>query len=135
MSAMMADAPLIALADEIMALHEETARMAQAADDMPFEERERVYREEIEPKVARQWDLRAELACLRASTPAGFGAKARIVQAISNCAPGFAEPYAYDAMAWSLANDLLGVASVWALDDNEDEAPAQAVEVEIGFGT
>jgi hypothetical protein len=137
MSAVSADAPLIALADEIMALHEETQLMSVAVDNLSFAERDRVYRDDIDPKVARQWALRAELASLRATTLAGFSAKARIIQAIGNCAPGFADPYNDDAMAWSLANDLLGVESVWALNDDEDtdKAGAAAVGAEIGFGS
>jgi hypothetical protein len=35
-----------------------------------------------------------------------------VIQTISNCAPGYADPWQDDAMGWSLANDLLGVASV-----------------------
>jgi hypothetical protein len=55
--------------------------------------------------------LRSELAELPATTMAGFRAKARIVQHFNNCAPGYAASDMDDAMAWSLANDLLGVVS------------------------
>jgi len=42
------------------------------------------------------------------------------MQEFSNCAPGYADPEQDDAMAWSLANDLLGVPSVWRSDDHEE---------------
>jgi hypothetical protein len=58
-----------------------------------------------------------QLVAMAATTMAGFCAKARIVQEFNNCAPGFADLDHPDAMAWSLANDLLGVASIWRTDE------------------
>ncbi len=43
---------------------------------------------------------------------AGFRAKARVVREFGNCADGSATGEEDDAMAWSLANDLLGIPSV-----------------------
>ena len=72
------------------------------------------------PLIDRESNLRAELATARATTRAGFRAKARVMQEFSNCAPGYADPEQDDALSWSLANDLLGVPSVWRCDDHEE---------------
>jgi hypothetical protein len=50
---------------------------------------------------------------MQATTIAGFCAKARVVQQYNDCWPGYADPNQDDALAWSLANDLLSMPSVW----------------------
>ncbi len=57
---------------------------------------------------------------MRATTMAGFLAKARIVQRFNDCDFGCADPSSDDAMAWSLANDMLGIPSIWREDDDAD---------------
>lgn len=116
-----ADAELIALADEIMRLSAETVRQQAEAEAAGIDD-EQFYREVVEPRVAGCWDMRARLAQMQATSLAGFRAKARLVQTFNNCEAGFADPYQGDAMAWSLANDLLGVASLWEADDGESLA-------------
>ena len=116
------DADLIGLADEIMAAHAETSRLSDESDAVPPRERKQI-QEKIRAIVRGEWDLRARLAQMQATTGDGFRAKARVVQEFNNCDPGYADPYNDDAMAWSLANDLLGVPSIWKADgDGEDEA-------------
>jgi hypothetical protein len=118
------DAELIALVDRIMANGAESNRISDEIDRMPaarpadWQARDRRYKREIYPLTDANWQLRMELAMMRATTLEGFRAKARIVQEYNNCAPGFAESHQDDAMAWSLANDLLGVASVWRPEDD-----------------
>lgn len=123
------DAELIALADRILANGAESHRISDEIDLMPAarpedsQARDRRYEREIRPLVAANWNMRMRLAETRATTMDGFRAKARIVQEYNNCAPGYAESHQDDAMAWSLANDLLGVASAWRPeDDGEDVA-------------
>ena len=112
------DAELIRLADEILADHVETHRLyadaeAHKADSLSY------MQTVIWPRTAVGWERRVRLAQMRATTLEGFQAKARVVQEFNNCAPGYAEPDNDDAMAWSLANDLLGVPSVWTAEDGE----------------
>ena len=114
------DAALIALAAEILAVHAEADRIHVEMDvrGLPWSESGRIMREQIHPLVDRIHDMEERLATMRATTLDGFRAKARIVQTFSNCSPGFADPWQDDAMWWSLANDLLGVPSVWRPDDD-----------------
>jgi hypothetical protein len=120
------DAELIALADRIMANDAESTRISDEIDLIPVARREdwrardRRHEREVRPLVEANWDLRMELAEARATTIEGFRAKARVIQAFSNCALGFADSFNDDAMAWSLANDLLGVASIWRPEDEEE---------------
>jgi hypothetical protein len=85
---------------------------------LPWPEQTRIMREQIHPLVDRIHDMEERLATMKATTLEGFRAKARIVQTFSNCSPGFADQWHDQAMAWSLANDLLGVRSVWRSDDD-----------------
>ena len=115
------DAELIRLADEIMALYAESNRRSEIEDGLPnWQERNRFNRKYIAPLVDRHHELAPQLALMPATTLAGMRAKARFVQAINNCAPGYALPWQDDAMAWSLANDLLGQPSVWRSDADEE---------------
>jgi hypothetical protein len=113
------DAKLIQLADEIIALDAESQRLGEIQDDLPVFGRARddFNKKHIRPLVDRHHDLMPQLAMTPATTMPGFLAKARVIQTISNCAPGYADPWQDDAMGWSLANDLLGVASVWRTDE------------------
>lgn len=119
-----ADAALIALADRIMALCVEMDRISDEIEEMPIATRAdetarmRRHDDEIYPLVDTSFDLRSQLAEMKATTLDGFRAKARVVQEYSNCSPGCADQWNDDAMAWSLANDLLGVPSVWRSDEN-----------------
>jgi hypothetical protein len=115
------DAELIRLADEIMTLHAETNRLSDIEDALPdWQARARFNKKKIRPLVDRHHEPMPELVMMRATTMAGFQAKARVLHVFSNCAPGYAEPDQDDALGWSLANDLLGVASVWRPDEDEE---------------
>jgi hypothetical protein len=120
-----ADAALVALADEIAALDRESNRLNDEEDLLPTgsvqacRARHDYHETHIRPLSHRINDLRAELAELPATTIAGFRAKARVIQVYSNCFSGFAYTDEDDALAWSLANDLLGVTSVWRDDGAE----------------
>jgi hypothetical protein len=116
------DGALIALADEILALERESNRLGEEEDLLPVRERQGFSEKHIRPLTNRLLDLRDELALTPAVTMAGYRAKARVLQIYTNCAPGYAEPWQDDGLAWSLANDLLGVPSVWREDDVEDVA-------------
>jgi hypothetical protein len=119
------DAKLIDLSAKILANEVETDRISDEIDLLPNDTlaerriRNQRYENEVRSRVAEFSNLRRELAALPATTMAGFRAKAAVVQQYADCAPGFAETFQDDAMAWSLANDLLGVASVWRSDDEE----------------
>ena len=91
---------------------------------LPLADQGRIRDQQIAPLVRHNWALRMRLAAMQATTLEGFRAKARIIQEFSNCAPGYAELDDDDAMGWSLANDLLGVASVWRADDDGEAEPA-----------
>lgn len=111
------DAALIELADGIMDLDRQINRLSEQEEALPFRN-QRPFREKwIRPLSRRQNEARDELATLSATTMAGFRAKARVLQVYNNCSPGYAKPWEDDALGWSLANDLLGVPSIWREDD------------------
>ena len=116
------DAEVIRLGAAVMANAAEIDRLSDVGEALPHAEGWRFTEKNIRPLVREGWALRIRLAQMRATTLEGFRAKARIVQEYSNCAPSYADPDADDAMAWSLANDLLGVASVWRGEGEGDEA-------------
>jgi hypothetical protein len=119
------DSELIRLAEELVTSHEETTRLDTEWDARTprpsFAARDRFMSEVIYPRGDVERDLRHRLATMRAMTIEGFRAKARVVRAINNCADGYACPLDDGAMEWSLANDLLGVPSVWRDDEQQDE--------------
>jgi hypothetical protein len=118
------DAELIRLGDAILMLWAETVRLSLIEDDLPgLDAKTRFNREKIRPLSDRHHELMPQLTVMAATTMAGFRAKARVLQTFSNCSPGYADPDQDDALAWSLANDLLGVASVWREYEDEDEEP------------
>lgn len=79
----------------------------------PGKERWAFNQRHIQPLIDRHLELMEQFIPLRATTMDGFRAKARVLQRFNNCAPGYAELGDPEALGWSLANDLLGVASVW----------------------
>jgi hypothetical protein len=108
-----ADAEIIALVNRIMATDAESNRLEAEFEeqhpDASFSERWSFRDKKISPAVQREWDDRALLAGMQATTLAGFRAKAVVVQTFNNCSPGYATGYEDDALAWSLANDVLRV--------------------------
>lgn len=119
MSVLSPDAAILKLVDEIFAVHARAIRIHETADVMSPQESDRIMQTQVRPLARHGQNLRAELAMTPATTMDGFRAKARIVQHFCNCSPRHADPYADDAMAWSLANDLLGEASLWKRDGGE----------------
>jgi hypothetical protein len=83
---------------------------------------------EISAGVSASWTMRAELATLRATTIEGFRAKARVVHTFNNAFEG-CDPYTDDAMAWSLAGDLLGQPSRFGTD--KELAPRRAQSAKL----
>lgn len=71
--------------------------------------------------MSRGWELRAALVPLQATAPEAKRAKARLVREFSNMWDG-GDPTSDDALAWSLANDLLGLPSPVRAEDAEAEA-------------
>jgi hypothetical protein len=116
------DAALIALAAEIAVLDDESLRLADEMDDLPWPEQHRIREQQQSPLADRLHEMRDQFVTIPATTIEGFRAKARVLRRWSNCTPGFANPWDDDAIAWSLANDLLGVPSVWRPDEEEDVA-------------
>ncbi len=123
-----ADAEIIRLADAIMTGNAETMRLNDLGEELDFtpenEGRRAQLSAQIEPLVREGWDLRARLAGMQASTLAGWQAKARVVREINNCSDGYTSGYDDEALAWSLANDVLGLPSVLKTEDAEDEGEA-----------
>lgn len=115
------DAGLIALCDRIVALNAEVDRLSDEQDEMKGDYRAQAKfgDSRIRPIVRHGWELRAELVTTPATTLAGFRAKARIVRLYNGCTDGYATGYEDDAVAWSLANDLLGLPTVMKPDDEE----------------
>jgi hypothetical protein len=119
------DSRLVALADQILALHAEYDRQWDEHD--AIEEQHRTagtatatlvrdscrFLDEIHPLSRRVMALRQEMARTPATTMAGFRAKALIVEQFLDCWPGDSAGTEDEAVAWSLANDLLGKPSVW----------------------
>jgi hypothetical protein len=117
------DAELIALAEAILTNDAESDRLSQEMDLLEdLRASDKFMKERIHPLVDESWRMREELAAMRATTLAGFRAKARVVQRFNNCWPGYATTDQDDAMAWSLANDLLGVSSIWRDEEAEEDA-------------
>jgi hypothetical protein len=125
------DARLVALADQIMVMdaestkqwdeHEtelELRRRAGADPSALSRDGWRYIVENIHPLTGREWALRREMALTPGTTLAGFRAKARVVERFLDCWPGDSAGTEDEALAWSLANDLLGRPSVWR-DDAE----------------
>jgi hypothetical protein len=115
------DAEIIALVDEIAASHAETDRLHLEWDESgPGRTASTRFMEEvIWPAVQDNWDRRAQLAGMQAVTLDGLRAKARVVRTFSNCSDGPVSGYDDDAVAFSLANDLLGRPTV--LNDEEED--------------
>jgi hypothetical protein len=112
------DTALIAVADEIIALERESNRLSAEEELLPVREQHAFSEKHIRPLTNRSLDLRDELALTPATTMAGYRAKARVLQIYTNCTSGYADPWQDDGPAWSLANDLLGVPSVWRQDED-----------------
>lgn len=111
------DVALIELAEQILELERQSNRLSEQEETLPSRERHAFSEKHIRPLTNRSLDLRDQLARTAATTMAGFRAKARVLQVYTNCAPGFADPWQDDGLAWSLANDLVGVPSIWREDD------------------
>jgi hypothetical protein len=118
-----ADAKLIKLADAIMAEHIESERLSDLRDATKDRTRVAELDAQISAGVSASWTMRATLATLRATTTEGFRAKARVVRTFNNAFEG-CDPYTDDAMAWSLAGDLLGQPSRFGTD--KELAPRRA---------
>ena len=116
------DAEIVRMVDEVMTLATESKVLADQSDSLDWVASERFFNERIRPLVRHSHELRAALVPMRATTMAGFRAKARVVQEYCNCEAGYTMGDEDDAMAWSLANDILGVPTVMADDDAEVEA-------------
>ena len=110
-------AELVRLADAI----DENDRRSSSLDKERDRTSDRAERARLqamqEPLTEASWDLRAALAEIPATTMEGFRAKARVVRLYDYEGDGFASPYSQEAVAYSLANDLLGLATVWRTDE------------------
>jgi hypothetical protein len=108
-----ADATLIQMAEEIEASNAESDRWHRLADQADDRTEEKRLWDLGCADVSANWDRRAVLASIPAKTIEGLGAKARIVRMYDYPGDGFACPYDDHALAYSLANDLLGLSTVW----------------------
>jgi hypothetical protein len=118
-----ADAAIVALVDKIMALYRQGNRLSELQETTRSRLKKALTQDKIWKLENEVWDMRAELAGMRATTPTGFRAKAAMVREFSNCRDGYATGYEDDALAWSLANDLLGVPSI--LKEEEEPGPGR----------
>lgn len=114
------DSGIIAVAEQILQGHAEVLRL-EAEWEAKFKApgwpaTEFFRRTVVEPRVRRGWELRAQLASMRATSLTGFRAKARIVAEFSSCDSSHED----EAVAWSLANDLLGVPTVFTTGFQEE---------------
>lgn len=109
------DAELIRLADAIEAAHAEPDPLHEQREALGSSDRAEAARidELIRDIVERCHVHRQALAQLPATTMEGFRAKARIVRLFDYEGDGYARPTSQEAMAYSLANDLLGLPTVW----------------------
>ena len=106
------DAELVRLADEIAVGEAETVRLtdlADATDDRAEEERIWTI---IRAKCDRIWEKREAMVRIPATTPAGFKAKAQIVRLYGFAGDGYARVDDPEALAWSLANEILGIPTI-----------------------
>ena len=111
------DDDLVRLADAIeaeAAASEPLLDLAERTADRA--ERERLWTR-IRANTERSWELRAQLAQTPATTLAGFRAKARIVRRFTYDGDGYEQRDTDTAIAASLANDLLGLPTIWRDDD------------------
>ena len=106
-----ADAEIVALVVRLLKSHREAQRqwaISSETDDVA----ERIRLRDLACRDTKSdWDIRAKLAGMPATTLAGLQAKAVLVREYNNCSSGHATGYEDEAMAWSLAGDLLGLAS------------------------
>lgn len=117
-----ADAEIVRLADSIMTNAAAVTHLGEEGNALPYPEAWRFHEQKVRPLMADSWAMRMRMARMQATTPDGFRAKARVLQDYRNCSLGYAELDLYDALGWSLANDLLGAPSVWKADrEGEDE--------------
>ena len=101
------DAEVVRLADAVMANAAEIDRLGAAEDALPCPKRGGLHGEAYPPAGERFVGDAHPAGADRGRRPwTGFRAKARVVQEYNDCDPGYADPDADDAMAWSLANDL-----------------------------
>jgi hypothetical protein len=103
-----ADTEIVALVDKIIASYRECNRLEIEAETESSDRAAQIWKQ-IRDRVDQEWNMRAQLASLRATTLAGFRAKAAVIREFNNCADGYVTGYEDDALAWSLANDLLGL--------------------------
>jgi hypothetical protein len=107
-----ADEQILCRVDELFADRAEIERLEALSEEMSGPDLFAFNKEHITPIVERNWDTRAELVEFPATTMDGFRAKARVVREFGGCSDGYVTGYEDDAVAWSLANDLLGLPSV-----------------------
>jgi hypothetical protein len=126
------DAEVVRLADDIAAIRAENERLSYIEEEIPnFRERVRWHETHIRPRTNRYLALLETLAAKPAVSAAGFRAKARIWLLHGNCAPGYAVPSDCEALAWSLANDVLGIESVWREEEDDEEEEDDTEEQEV----
>jgi len=118
---------LLPFSDAIMVGHEEGNRLSLLEDGLGSAPANRDQKKRIaaqlETLASDGWDMRAQLAVTQATTLAGWRAKARVVREFNNCGEGSGTAYDDDAMAYSLASDLLGLPVEFK---KEDEASGRA---------
>jgi hypothetical protein len=123
------EAEIIRLANAIMAGHEESDRLSELEEQTRSRPELARRRARIRELVRDSWDMRAALAALQATTPAGRRAKARVVREFTNAWNG-CSAYTDEALAWSLAGDLLGLPSVFKEGDDGEEKQDEAADRE-----
>lgn len=112
------DAKIIKLVRKIIAWDRACLGLEDSKDATMDPKEQRRIRKLISQNVKKNWEWRAELATIPCKSSAGLKAKAIIIREYNNCSGR--SGYDDDAMAWSIAADLLGLPSMF--DDDQQLA-------------
>lgn len=102
------DAEIVRLTDAIMDGYWKSRRLDDEEDTTKSRSRNAEIAKQKRVFTEHGWAMRQQLVTMPATTLAGFRAKARVVHEFNNCFDGYADGFEDDALAWSLASDLLG---------------------------
>ncbi len=124
-----ADAEIIRLADAVMDGHAMSRRLSDEVETAPSRARQAEIDKQQRAITEAGWDMRQQLVTMPATTLAGFRAKACVVREFNGCSDGYATGHEDDALAWSLASDLLGLPCI--LKEGAGDQPWSPIEMSI----
>lgn len=129
-----ADAEIVRLADAIMEGYWQARALSDEEETTKNRSRKAEITKQQRALTEQGWEMRQQLVTMPAITLAGFRAKARVVREFNNCSNGYTDGFEDEALAWSLAGDLLGEKCILR-EGAEDEAwaPLEVSAVEQQF--